>query len=337
LDFSSLFGQYFFRNFKEKFYRLVNTIMENKKMKAVICKEYGPPEVLQITEINKPVPKANELLIKIKASAVNSGDVRVRALDVPGYLRIVMRVVLGITKPRKPVLGIVFSGVVENIGEKVKNFKVGDEVYASAGFKFGAYAAYITLPEDGVITLKPSKASFLEAAAIPFGGMSAIYFLRKANISGQENQKVLIYGATGAVGTAAIQIAKYYKAEVTAVCSEEGLELAKRLGSDHVLVYTKQDFTKSSEKYDIIFDAVGKTNKKAIRSILKKEGIFITVGGLDVASETKEQLEFLKQLVDENLFEAIIDKVYPFEHIVEAHRYVDLGRKKGNVVIEMED
>lgn len=302
-------------------------------MKAVICERYGPPEVLKIKEVKKPVPKANEVLVKIMATAVNSGDVRTRALAVPGFLRVIMRVVLGFTGPRKQILGTVLAGVIEAVGGQVENFKLGDEVYATTGFRFGTYAEYITLSENGTIVPKPKKASFQEAAAIPFGGTTALYFLQKAGISIKRNQKILIYGASGAVGTAAMQIAKHYGAEVTSVVSEDNVKLAKSLGAGHVIIYTKEDFTKNHKKYDIIFDAVGKKPKKECGGSLAQNGRYVTVGGLDVASEHKDQLIFLSKLFDNGEYKAVIDRSYPLDEIVEAHRYVDLGKKKGNVVI----
>ena len=304
-------------------------------MKAVICTTYGMPDVLKLMEVEKPKPKDNEVLVKIRATAVNSGDVRVRGLAVNGFLRIVMRFVLGFSKPRKPVLGTVLSGVVEEVGKSVKAFKIGDEVFASTGFRFGAYAEYIALPENSTLMHKPKTASFEEAAAILFGGMTSLYFLHKAGITSKPNQKVLIYGATGSVGTAAVEIAKYYKAHVTSVCGEQGIELANKLGSDAVVIYTQQDFTKLDGRSDIVFDAVGKTSKKDCAGILSQGGRYVTVGGLDVAKETKEQMEFLKELYDRKEMHANIDRTYSLEDIVEAHRYVETGRKKGNVVVKI--
>ncbi len=309
--------------------------MDAVKMKAVICTTYGAPEVLKITEVQKPVPKANEVLVRIKATAVNSGDVRVRGLAVKGFLRLMMRIVLGFRKPRKPILGTVLSGIVEETGEKVSPFKPGDEVYASTGFKFGAYAEYITLPAHGTLTYKPENASFEEAAAILFGGMTALYFLQKAGIASLPNARVLVYGATGSVGSAAVEIAKHYGAHVTAVCSEEGVELAKTLGSDTIVIYSRQDFTKLDTPFDIVFDAVGKTKRKNCVQLLKNGGRYLTVASLDVAKETKAQLELLKELFEKGEIKAHIDKSYRFDQIVEAHRYVDKGRKKGNVVISL--
>ncbi|OLY93520.1 NADPH:quinone reductase [Cnuella takakiae] len=304
-------------------------------MKAIICPAYGAPEVLRITEIDKPQPKDNEVLVKIMATAVNSGDVRVRGLAVGGFLRIVMRFVLGFTRPRKPVLGNVLSGVVEAVGKNVQAFQIGDAVFASTGFKFGAYADYITLPENSSIAHKPANASFEEAAAILFGGTTALYFLQKAGIASRPRQQVLVYGATGSVGTAALQIVKHYKAIVTAVCSEQGVALAKALGSDEIIVYSQQDFTQSGKTFDIVFDAVGKTTKSACKKILEKGGKYVTVGGLDVAKETREQLLQLKELFEKGAFKACIEQTYPFTEMVAAHRHVDTGKKKGNVVVQV--
>lgn len=310
--------------------------MNDQPMNAVVCPAYGPPEVLRLVKLKKPTPKDNEVLVKVMATAVNSGDVRVRGLVVKGFLRIVMRVVLGFTKPRKPVLGTVLSGIVEAVGENVIAFKPGDEVMATTGFRFGAYAGYITLPSTGNMLHKPVNASFEEAAAILFGGMTALYFLQKAGIEDRSGQKVLIYGATGAVGSSAVQIARHYGAIVTAVCSEEGVALATSLGSDEVIIYTQRDFTKLEQRFDIVLDAVGKTKKSDCRSLLLPGGRYLTVGGLDVAKETKAQLAILKQLYEQGELRAVIDKTYPLREIVEAHRYVDTGRKKGNVVITVE-
>ena len=302
-------------------------------MKAAVCPAYGPPEVLKITELPKPVLRPNEVLIKIMATAVNSGDVRTRGLAVKGVLKLVMRLVLGIRKPRKQVLGVVLSGVVEQVGQDVKNFQPKDEVMGSTGMKFGCNEEYIALHENGLVVPKPKNASFEEAAAIIFGGMSAIYFLKKAGIASKPAQKVLIYGATGSVGVAAVEIARLHKAQVTAVCSAQGVELVKKLGADAIIIYTEQDFTKLDQQFDIVFDAVGKTSKKQCKPLLAKNGKFVTVGGLDVAKETKEQLTQLQQLYENGEIHAHIDRSYTLDDIAEAHCYVDTGKKKGNVVV----
>jgi NADPH:quinone reductase-like Zn-dependent oxidoreductase len=304
-------------------------------MKAAICPTYGPPDVLQIKEVPNPVPKKNEVLVKNMASAVNSGDVRIRGLKVEGLMKVVMRIVLGISKPRKPILGTVFSGVVENVGESVTEFKVGDEVYGTTGFKQGCHSEYVCIPENKVISSKPDSASFEEAAALLFGGQTAIYFLRKGGIEDLDKPKVLIYGASGAVGTAAVQVAKHYDAQVTAVCGSKGKELTQKLGADQIVLYDQEDVKSLSDKFDIIFDAVGKTSKKDCRHLLNKNGKFLSVEGTDIAAERKEYLHFLSKLFEAEEYVAVIDKVYPIEQIIEAHRYVDTGRKKGNVVLRI--
>ncbi|HKK74959.1 MAG TPA: NAD(P)-dependent alcohol dehydrogenase [Saprospiraceae bacterium] len=309
--------------------------MATPTMKAVICPKYGPPEVLQIKEIPIPTPKANEILVQVVASPVNTADTRIRGLSVKGFMRFVMRLALGFTKPRQKVLGTIFSGIVVQTGDQVSRFQVGDKVFGSTGFKLKTNAEYVCLKGNGVISPKPANASFEEAAALPFGGQTAIYFLEKAKIKEKENPTVLIYGATGAVGCASLQIAKYYQAEVTAVCSSRGTALAKELGADHIFRYDQEDFTQTSKKFDIIFDAVGKTSKKICRPLLKPDGRFLTVEGMDVAAEKTEQLDLLRKLFETGLYQAVIDKIYPMEEVVAAHTYVDSGRKKGNVVLQI--
>jgi NADPH:quinone reductase-like Zn-dependent oxidoreductase len=305
-------------------------------MKAVVCTQYGPPEVLSITDIKKPIPKSNELLVRIIATSVNSGDVRVRGLSVEGFMKLIMRLVLGWKKPRKPVLGTVFAGVVEQTGKAVTHFNTGDEVVGLTGFQFGAHAEYTKIKETGNVVLKPENASFAEAAAIPFGAQTAIYFLEKAGIKKLANPRVLIIGATGSVGTAAIQIARSYNAEITAVCSSAGIELVHRLGVASTIAYDKEDFTKQNTQFDIIFDASGKYTKKQCAHLLKAQGgVYKTVGGLEYASETKEQLLFLKELYERGLYQPVIDKVFTIDKAVEAHQYVESGKKKGNVVLSL--
>lgn len=305
-------------------------------MKTIVCEKYGPPEVLKIIEAEKPIPNANEVLVKIIATTVNAGDVRIRSLNVPWFARIIMRLMYGLLRPRKP-LGTALSGVVESIGNDAKLFKPGDEVYAHMGLRLGAYVEYIAIDENRAVALKPTQASFEEAASIPFGGVTAIYFLDKAGIGSRTGQNVLVYGASGAVGTAAVQIAKHYGARVTAVCGEDGVELTKSLGADYVIVYTKEDFTNSDQKYDIIFDTVGKIPKKRCAGSLAQNGKYITTAGTDTAKENKEQLVFLREMFDKGEYKAVIDRIYPLESIVEAHRYVDEGKKKGSVVIQVQN
>jgi len=302
-------------------------------MKAVICTKYGSPEVLKIMEVEKPTPKDDELLIKIIASAVNYGDTRVRKLEEKEPLKFFMRCVLGFKKPKNPILGVAFSGIVEEKGANVKGFYIGDEVFGLTGFKMGTYAEYTTVPEKSMVGKKPANATFEEAAAILLGGHTSIYFLKKAKIKESVNPKVLVYGATGAVGTSAIQIAKYYNAHVTAVCGETGKTLVKELGADNIIFYDKEDYTERHEKFDIIFDAVGKTSKKKCGPLLKDNSHYVSVAFPNSAKERAEQLELLRLLFETGKYKASIDKVYAMENIVEAHRYVDSGRKKGNVVI----
>lgn len=307
-------------------------------MKAYVCTKYGPPEVLKLIEVDKPTPKKNEVLIKVKATSVNSGDVRLRALRVDdgalgSITKLIMRFIIGFKGPRKRVLGAVLSGVVEEIGNEVDKFKVGDEVFAMTGMKFGGFAEYATLSQDKGISLKPKKASFEEAAAIPFGGTTAVYFLRKAGLA--KTSKVLVYGSTGAVGTSAVQVAKAEGANVTAVSGTDGVELTKSLGADKVYDYKKQAIDELDEKFDIIFDAVGKLPKDKCKNLLKDGGSYVTVGGFDVAKEKQSDIHKLAEMFDDGNLRAVIDKTFSFGEMVEAHRYVDGGRKKGSVVVKV--
>ena len=303
-------------------------------MKAVICTNYGPPEVLQIQEVPKPIPNDNQILVKVVATAVNSGDVRVRSLDVKGFMKVIMRLVLGISKPRKPILGTVFSGVVESIGDNVSKFKISDKVFGLTGFKFGTYAEYIAVNQNSNVLEMPKNATYEEAAAIIFGGQTAIHFLEKAKIAQKSNPKVLIVGATGSVGTAAIQIAKHYNANVTAVCSSNGHKLVSAFEVKNIVLYDKEDFTNRADRFDIIFDAIGKSNKNQCKNLLNENGIFKSVSS-GYASESKQQLQLLKDLFEKRAFKATIDKTFSMDKIVDAHRYVGTGRKKGNVVLKI--
>jgi NADPH:quinone reductase-like Zn-dependent oxidoreductase len=316
-------------------------------MKAIVYEQYGSPAVLKPKEVEAPLPKDNEVLIRIYATAVNSGDVRLRKADP-----FAVRFMFGLMRPKIPILGVVLAGEIVTIGKNVKLFKAGDQVYGKTGMGFGAYAEYKCLPEDAVLAIKPANLTYAEAAAIPFGGTTALHFLRKGGIS--SGQKVLIYGASGAVGTTAVQLAKYFGAEVTAVCSTGNVTLMSSLGADKVIDYTREDFSKNGETYDMILDTVGKSPfEGSVRSLNKNgkylrvvhmalgpilKGIWISltsskkvIGGQ--IKETAEDLIFLNSLIETGKLKPVIDRTYPLEQIVDAHTYVEKGHKKGNVVI----
>lgn len=322
-------------------------------MKAIVYEKYGSPEVLKIREMPKPIPKADEVLIKIHATTVTTADCNIRGfVFVPPGFMLISRLMFGIRKPKKSVLGIEVAGEIEAVGSSVQRFKVGDMVMGLDGIRLGAYAEYTCRPETGGLVIRPANLSYEEAAAFSNGALTAFTFLKKmGNVHG--GQKALVIGASGSVGSAAIQIAKHFGAEVTGVCSTKNIDLVKSIGADRVLDYTKEDFTRSGEVYDIIFDTVGKTTFFRCKNALTAKGVFLaSAGGMDamllmvwtsifgrrkvkagISSESQADLEFLKQLAETGVIKPVIDRCYPLEAMVEAHRYVDAGHKKGNVVI----
>jgi NADPH:quinone reductase-like Zn-dependent oxidoreductase len=325
-------------------------------MKAIVYEEYGPPDVLQLDDVDKPVPEDNEVLVKIHATTVTTAGIAV--LEGSPFLA---RIDSGLSKPKNPILGVELAGEIESIGADVKRFNVGDQVYAYSGQ--GAFAEYICLPEDpesGVVVIKPANMTYEEAAAAPDGAITALHFLRdKGNI--ESGSKVLINGASGSIGTFAVQLAKYYGAEVTGVCSTANLELVKSLGADQVIDYTNQDFAKNGLTYDIIFDTVNKSSYSHCKNSLTQTGVYLTTyptlaiifqmlwtsivgskkavvgfAGLRPNSEKTETLIYLKDLIEAGEIKSVIDRTYPLEETAEAHRYVAKGHKKGNVVITVE-
>lgn len=320
-------------------------------MKAITCTKYGPPEVLEIVDIEKPSPKDNEILVKIYATSVTIADSRVRGFIVPSSYWLPSKFALGFFKPRQAILGSELSGVIEEVGKDVTKFNIGDEIFAFSGHKFGAYAEYKCIDENDCIAIKPKNLSFEQSAALSFGGIAALHFLKKGNVRKDEN--VLIYGASGSVGTYAVQLAKYFGARVIGVCSTKNLELVKSLGADSVIDYTKTDLASLNEKFDVVFDAVGKSNISKTIKLIKPKGRYIhtvitpftkikirllllksdikLVGG--ISTPTVESINFISKLAEEGQIKPVIDQIYPFEQIIEAHKYVDLGHKKGNVVI----
>ena len=303
-------------------------------MKAIVCTRYGPPEVLQLQELEKPAPKEDEVLIKIHATSAHIGDTRIRKPDP-----FAVRLLFGLRRPSKaPVLGMELAGVVEAAGGQVTRFKPGEAVFAFTGFGFGAYAEYICLPErpaagtvekKGLVASKPANLSFAEAATVPAGGLTVLKVFQKGQV--RSGQQVLIYGASGSLGTYAVQLARHNGAAVSGVCSTANLELVRSLGAERVIDYTQEDFTQSGGRYDVIFDAVGKTSASRCKGLLKENGVFLTTNG--VGKIQAEDLTFLKDLIEQGKLRPVIDRTYPLEQIVAAHRYVDQGHKRGNVAI----
>ncbi len=332
-----------------------NEIIENinspsfeNKMKAIICTKYGPPDVLQLKEVKKPIPKDNEVLIRIYGTTVTAGDTEIRALKFPFTMRLLMRLGFGIIRPRKKILGQELSGVIEKVGKEVTLFKAGDQIFAASTFSFGAYAEYICLPSTKIMTKKPKNMSYEEAAAVVTGGINALWFLRKANIL--HEQKVLIRGGSGTIGTYAIQLAKHYGAEVTAIGNSSSLEMMKSLGATKVFDYTKGDFTSSTETYDVIFDVIGKHSFSTFTTLLKENGIYLLANpgarkvrkllksgqklilGKTLLYDVKD-LVFLRKLIEEGKLKTAIGKRYSLEQIPEAHRDIEKGGKTGNILI----
>lgn len=324
-------------------------------MKAILYQQYGPPDVLQMADIAKPIPKPNEILIKTYATTVTSGDWRVRSLTVPAGFGWMTRLVFGVSRPRQPILGSELAGVVESVGAAVSRFKVGDAVFAFSDARMGCYAEYKCMPQDGAVACKPPGLSYGEAAALSFGGTTALDFLRRAKL--QRGESVLINGASGAVGAAAVQLARHFGAHVTAVCGTANMAWVRALGASQVIDYTQEDFTQNGQTYHVIMDTVGTAPFSRCQASLRDGGrlLLVLAGLADMlhapwasltsgkkviagpVSVRAEDLPLLAELAATGAFKAVIDRRYPFEQMVEAHRYVDSGRKKGNVVVMLGD
>lgn len=324
-------------------------------MKAILYQQYGPPDVLQMADIAKPIPKPNEILIKTYATTVTSGDWRVRSLTAPVGFGWMTRLVFGVSRPRQPILGSELAGVVESVGEAVSRFKVGDAVFAFSDARMGCYAEYKCMPQDGAVACKPLGLSYGEAAALSFGGTTALDFLRRAKL--QRGESVLINGASGAVGAAAVQLARHFGAHVTAVCGTANMAWVRALGASQVIDYTQEDFTQNGQTYHVIMDTVGTAPFSRCQASLRDGGrlLLVLAGLADMlhapwasltsgkkviagpVSVRAEDLPLLAELAATGAFKAVIDRRYRFEQMVEAHRYVDSGRKKGNVVVMLGD
>ncbi len=328
-------------------------------MKAIVFEKYGSPDVLELKEVEKPTPKDDEILVKVQATTVNYGDliarnfknVSPREFNMPLFFWLPTRVAFGLNKPKNPILGSEFAGEIEAVGQDVRQFKKGDPVFGYSGQRMGAYAEYLCMPEAGSVALKPVNMSFEEATAVPYGAIMALNLLKKANL--QSGQKVLINGASGAIGSAAVQLAKYYGAEVTGVCSTPRLAYVKALGADKVIDYTQADFTQNGETYDLVFDILGKHSFSRCKRVLKENGRYLLasfktkqlmqmlwtsmVGSQKVicalSTEKAEDIRFIKELVEAGQFKSILDRCYPLDQAAEAHRYVESGLKQGNVII----
>jgi len=316
-----------------------------QKMKAIICTKYGPPEVLQLREIEKPTPGKNEICIKNHATTVTSSDCILRGFNIPAWqpVGLMMGIVMGFGKPRNPILGMVASGEVDSVGRDAKRFKIGDQIIAytvksPTKIRLGTYAQYTCIPEDWIVIPKPTNVTYEEAAAIPYLGELSMFFLKKGNIQNRKN--ILIVGASGSIGTTAVQISRYYGAKVTGVCSTANLELVRSLGAETVIDYTKEDYSKRNERYDLILDAVPqqvadrKSLKLQAKNVLTSDGKYISIDD-GLAKVSYDDFVLLKDLVESGKFKPVIDRSYPLEQMVEAHRYVEKGHKKGNVIIKI--